>query len=264
VAMPKGDALFKGEFVETRHMAGDAEKKQGIVPMVGHPIVVSMDWGSRNMGLSIRQIIECKEGPFELTVDELCYYQEMHETRAVALAILEKMRFWTHWLWGKMEWTPEGARKDEEGRPVEVPRWSWWFICGDDATTNWNPASGNIHARDLEDRMREIIEESPERYLGLDPPRFRGCPRPKDSVSKRVDIVAESLMIDMAKISQLCPGHRGMFLHLPQAKDQPGTPEGGNRWIHVFDAYSYASYYRRFFLKKGYYNFKEGPAIEVS
>jgi hypothetical protein len=250
IAMPSGDALFKAEFVEDRHMKGDFEKKRGLVPIAGHPIVAGMDWGSRNFGLAFKQIIESEDGPFEITFDELTFYQEMHKTEHVARAILEKMRFWLMWL--------------REDTGDERSNWTWWFITGDDATTNYNPESGSIHARDLEDHMRKIAENDPQRYAGITIPRIRGCPRPKDSVGKRADLVAETLMSDMAVVSAQCEGVRGMFFHLSRDKDNPSHPQKGNRWIHIFDGYSYPTYYRRFMLPKGYYNFSEGTAISIA
>lgn len=250
IAMPAGDALFKSEFSERRHIKGDVEKKRGLVPIPGHPIVVGMDWGARNFGLVFRQIIESEEGPFETSFDSISFYQEMHKTAHLARAILEKMRFWLLWL-----------RADTED---ERSNWSWWFITGDDATTNYNPESGSIHARDLEDHMRKIVEQEPQRYAGINIPRIRGCPRPKDSVGKRVDLVAETLMSDMTATSALCEDVRGMFFHLARDKDNPSHPQKGNRWVHVFDAYSYPTYYRRFVLAKGFYNYKEGAAFSVA
>ncbi len=249
VAKPAGDALFKAQFDEKQHIKGDIEKKQGLVPIAGHPIVMGMDWGPRNFGLVFKQVIESEEGPFEIEFDELTFYQEMHKTEKVARAILEKMRFWTEWLRGDTE--------DQRSR------WSWWFIAGDDVTTNYNPESGSIHARDIEDHMRKIVEEEPERFAGIALPKIRGCPRPKESVEKRVDITAEILMENHKVVSALCPGIRGMYYHLPRDKDSPSKPMGGNRWIHIFDAASYVTYYRRFVLPKGFYNFSEGAAFSV-
>ena len=112
--------------------------------------------------------------------------------------------------------------------------------------------------------MIAIMDEEPLRFYGIEHPIIRGCPRPKESVSKRVDIVTEDLMSDMAAISALCEGLNGMFNHLPRDKDSPSTPAGGNRWIHLLDAYSYPDYYRRFVLPGGFYNIDEGPAVEVA
>lgn len=250
VEMPDGDAMFVAEFDERKHVKGDVEKKQGLTPIPGYPIVFSFDWGARNVGMCFKQIIESEEGTFSLTFDAIDYYQEMHKTKRVAVAILEKMRYWTNWLREKQE-KPDA-------------RWCWWFITGDDATTNQNPETGNIFARDLEDKMQEAINEDPLRYAGLEVPIIRGCPRPKESVEKRVDITAEMLMENRVVVSALCGGVVGMFNHLPQDPDKKSVPQKGNRWIHIFDAWSYAEYYRRFMLPGGYTNYDDGPAIEVA
>lgn len=250
IAMPPGDAIFASEFDERKHVKGEIEKKRGLTPIPGYPIVMGMDWGSRNFGLFFKQIIESEDGTFSLTIDELTYFQEMHKTSRLAVAILEKMRYWTEWL---------RAKKEDE-----AAHWCFWFITGDDATTNWSPESGSIIARDLEDKMREAIEEDPFRYRGIVLPVIRGCPRPKESVEKRVDIAAEMLMENRAVISANCVGAIGMFTNLPQDPDKKAIPQKGNRWIHMFDAWSYPEYYRRFLLRDGYTIYDDGPAVSVA
>lgn len=264
IAMPEGDALFKAEFEAGRHLKGDVDKKKGLAPNPGYPIVIGMDWGARSIGIVFKQIIESVDGPFDIAFDELAYYQEMHKTRQLARAILEKMRYWNMYLRALREWDEATAERGPDGRPLNVPSWCWWFITGDDATTNYNPESGNIHARDLQDHMKAILEEEPERYLGIEAPVIRGCPRPKDSVGKRVDLVAENLMSDMAIVSATCTAVRGMFFHLARDKENPSHPAKGNRWIHLFDGYSYPIYYRRFVLRSAFYNFNEGAALSVA
>lgn len=269
VARPAGDALFKEQFSEGVHMKGTVDERpgdrkvvKGLEPIPGYPIIIGMDWGSRSVGLVFKQIIESEDGPFDVTFDSISYYQEMHKTRALARAILEKMRYWNEWL------RRERGEYDAEGEIVDVTaplsRWCWWFITGDDATTNWNPNSGSIHARDLSDAMQEILTEEPQRYLGIEAPAIKGCPRPKDSVGKRTDIMAEALMSEMVVVSAWCEDVRGMLYHLPRDKENPSHPAKGNRWIHIFDGWSYPNYYRRFMLASGFYNYDEGAAIEVA
>lgn len=251
VAMPIGDALFKTQFSEERHVVGDVEKRRGLVPVVGYPIEVGLDWGSRSIGIVFRQLIETQEGTAGLTIDSISYHMEMHKTKRLAVAILEKMRYWTDWLRGE---------KDNEDAA-----WSWWFLAGDDATTNYNPGTGSINARDLEDKMQEAIDDDPFRYRGLEAPRINGVARPKGSKEKRVDIVAEALMEDREQISALAEDVIGMMLNLPKNPKEPGEAAGKNRWIHIFDAYSYIAYYRRFQLgPEGFTNFDAGDAVSVA
>lgn len=264
VAAPAGDALFKDHYVEAKHVVGNLELNEGATPVPGHPIVIGIDWGARNVGLVFKQIIESDEGPYDITIGSISYYQEMHKTRELALAILDVMRYWTWWLWEQNAFDPETAEKDHRGALLRpAPSWCWWFIAGDDATTNFNPTTGNIHARDLMDHMEAVYEEDPMRYLAITLPQIRGCPRPKDSVSKRVDIMTEGLMTEMVAVSAICEDVKGMLAHLPRDKDIPSHPAKGNRWIHVFDAWSYPNYYRRFVLPGGFFNVDEGEAITV-
>lgn len=264
MAMPKDDALFRGTFTPGKHMKGDAEKKKGLSPASGFPIVIGMDWGPQSIGIVFRQIIETADGPFKITFDSLSFYREMHRTRELARALLEKMRYWNEVLRDEKGWDPETNERDARGELPPMPSWCFWFITGDDATTNYNPESGNIHSRDLQDHMRAILDEEPDRYPGIHEPTIRGCPRPKESKAKRVEIVNEDLMTDMTVISELCADVRGMFLHLPRDKDNPSHPASGNRWVHIFDGYSYPDYYRRFVLPGGFFNYDEETAVQVA
>jgi hypothetical protein len=250
IAMPPGDALFQAEYDEQRHLKGDAEKRRGLTPIEGYPIIIGMDWGVRNVGIVIKQIIDSEDGIFSITLDEITYYQEFHKTRRLAVAILEKMRYWNEWLRDKTE-NPQRA-------------WCWYLIAGDDATTNQNPETGNIHARDLQDHMLDVIAEDPERYRGITTPRILGCPRPKESREKRVDIAAEMLMENRAYVSATCQGVHGMFTNIPQDPEKAGVPQSGNRWIHIFDAWSYPEYYRRFVATRGFTVYDDGPAVSVA
>ncbi len=251
IAMPSGEAIFKNEFSEGRHIRGDLEKMRGITPIPGFPIVISMDWGPRSVGIVFNQIIDAKDGTLHIVFDEITYHLEMVKTRRLAVGLLEKMRFWNEWL---------REKKADQDRA-----WSWWFITGDDTTTTFNPESGSINARDLEDHMKAAISDDDSgRYRGILVPRLRGCPRPRDSVGKRVDLIAEELMEDRLIISAHCQGVRGMFFHLERDPDDPSKPKSKNRWIHIFDGLSYAVFYRRFVLVDGYYNFDARPAFSVA
>lgn len=266
IARPPGDALFKGQFNEAIHIIGEVTEKKhtGLEPVPGYPIAIGLDWGSRSVGIVFKQLIMTEEGLADLTFDSISFHQEMHKTRELAIAILEKMLHWTLWLEQKSGWVDEAGDKIIPAEPKPRPRWSWWFITGDDATTNWNPDTGSIYARDLMERMSEVIEEAPERYEGIEPPVIRGCPRPKESRSKRVDIMAEGLISETAFVSAICEDVKGMLFHLPRDKDVPGVPANKNRWIHIFDAWSYPNYYARFVLGGPFYNYDDGPAVEVA
>lgn len=247
IAYPSGEALFKDQFSEGRHVHGNAEKNKGIEPVPGFPIVISFDYGSRSAGYSIGQHIDTPEGTVHLIFDEIAYHKKMIKTNRLAHALLEKLRYWTAWL--------------REKTGDENAAWSVWTIAGDDATTVFRPNSGSVDGRDIQDETRRIIQENPERYRGIEPLHVRGCPRPQGSVKKRVDLTAEALVEDRVLISATCVAHRNMFLYLEHAPDDWAAPKGGNRHIHVFDGFSYAIYYRRYQLPGGFYNFSQNSSL---
>jgi hypothetical protein len=267
IAKPSGDALFKEQFAEARHIKGNADPEisLGIEPVPGFPLIIGYDVGSTNSGMSFKQYIQTTEdGEIELVVDELAFHRKRMKIRRVAHAILEKMRYWTHWLWRQpgYEYDPTNPPRDEiEGQPLPPPAWKWWHIAGDDATTAYNPSKGDTYAKDMETYSAEIIAENPERYLGIEPIRIKGCPKPPGSIKRRVDFTAEALVEDRVQISALCPWHRQMFLQLPKEPDDD-VPKEGHKYGHIFDGYSYPRLYRHLKLPGGFYQTE--AMIEVS
>jgi hypothetical protein len=255
IAKPSGDALFKDQFAEARHIKGDVAQSLGIEPIPGFPIVCGYDVGSVNTGISIKQYIATQEdGEVELVFDEYAFYHRRTKVRRVAHAMLEKMRYWTRWLWQQpgYEYDPENPQFDDHGERLPPPLWTWWHLAGDDATTAYNPSKGNTYARDLETDSAEIIAEDSERYHGLEPIHIRGCPKPPGSIKRRVDFTAEALAEDRLVVSALCPWHREMFLHLVKAADDD-VPRENQKYNHIFDGFSYPRLYRHLRLPGGFY-----------
>jgi hypothetical protein len=255
IAYPSGDALFKAQFSEGRHVRGDLKKKRGLVPVSGYPIVLSYDLGTRNTSISFQQHIKTKEGMLLLIFDELCYVGETIPYRRLCQALLEKMRFWNQWL----------AAKTPAAEPTaNLPTWFFWHIGGDDATTVYQPNRGSTAARDIEQYSRQLIEENPERYAGILPIRIRGCPRPPGSIETRVNHFMDDLVHDLLVVSALCPWHCQMFLHLERDRDNEMEPKPRHKYIHTFDAGSYARFYRHLFTPDGFGSPDDGPIASVA
>ncbi len=254
ISYPSGEALFVNEFSEPRHMKGKVPNDkgnggEGLLPIIGYPIIVGYDFGARSRGVSLQQIIETDEGPFIYVFDELCYHRKMIKSGRFAHAMVEKLRFWNEWL------------REDRGDPTLA--WPVWHIAGDDATTVYRPDSDSVDAKDMQDRTRLIIEAEPDRYRGIDPFLIRGCPRPPGSVEKRADLLAEAMIDNRFAVSQLCPWHRGMLFHLESEKDEPSKPKR-SKWLETFDAASYPSLYRHLKLPGGFYDLAVGAEVHVS
>lgn len=253
ISYPSGDALFKNEFSEARHMRGKAPSDkghggQGLLPILGYPIVLGYDFGQRSHGTSFQQVIETSEGPFIYIFDELCYHRKMIKSGRLAHAMVEKLHFWNEWL----------REKAEDQRLA----WCVWHVAGDDATTVYRPGSDSVDAKDMQDKTRAIIEAEPERYRGIEPFLIRGCPRPPLSVSKRTDLFAEAMIDNRILVSQLCPWHRGMFFHLEADKDSPSEPKR-SKWLETYDAATYPSLYQHLVLPGGFYDAATDDLVSV-
>lgn len=254
ISYPSGEALFKNEFSEKRHMRGKVPNDkgnngEGLLPIYGFPIEIGYDFGQRNLGVSFQHIFETDEGPFVYIFDELCFHRQRIKSQRIAYAMLEKLVFWTEWL------------RTDTGDPRSA--WSIWHIAGDDATTVYHPNSDSVDAKDMQDKTRAIIESDPERYRGIDPFVIRGCPRPPGSVSKRTDLFAEAMMDDRFLVSHLCPWHRGMLFHLESDEDNPSEPKR-SKWLETYDAATYPSMYRHLKLPGGFYDVHANDMCSVT
>jgi len=266
VAYPPGEAIFKNEFSEGRHIRGEvkvvddvAVKSIGILPHPDHPIVLSYDLGGRNVSVSFQQHIPTEDGILRLVFDELCYVGEKIPTRRLAIALLEKLAFWTAWL---REVTPPPVIPEELQREIAAgmvdppklirPAWCIWHVAGDDATTVYRPNTGSTDAQAIQRITAELIEEDKEAYDGIEPFVFRACPRPPGSIKTRVDSLAHDLMLDLVAVSELCPWHRDMLLKLERDPNDESVPRPKQKFIHTFDAFTYGAFYQRVKLPDGY------------
>lgn len=254
ISYPSGEALFRNEFAEKRHMRGAAPNDKGnggkgTLPLIGYPVILGYDFGQKKFGCSFQQIIETPEGPFIHIFDELCYNNRRIHSKRLAHALVEKLRFWNEWL------------REDTRNPTAA--WFCWHIAGDDATTVYHPEADSVDAKIIQDLTREIIRLEPQRYRGIEPFLIRGCPRPPGSIAKRTDLLAEAMIDDRFLVSQLCPWHRGMLFHLEADDDAPSEPKR-SKWLETYDAASYPSMYRQLKLPGGFYDSRSDNLVGVT
>ena len=261
VAYPSGEALFKHNFSEARHVMGNAKKRLGLMPVIGYPIVTSSDIGTRNTSFSFQQHIPTQLGTLVIVFDELCFHGEKIAFSRLAKGLLEKMRFWNEWLRMK---TLNPDDRTPEGEAVRLPRWHFWHIGGDDATNAFNPSRGSTAAFDIETYSRLAIEADPVRYDGIEPIKIRGCPRPPGSIETRVSLTMDDLSDDLLVVSALCTWHCKMFIHLDRDKDDPMKPKPKHKYIHTLDALTYARLYRQLKMPMGFGQPDDTPSVSVS
>jgi hypothetical protein len=135
-------------------------------------------------------------------------------------------------------------------------------ISDNSAFNQFQAAKGSTDASDIYEYTKEIIAGNPERYGNLEAVRMVECPKPPGSVPARVGLTVELLMDRQILISATCKGVKGMFFNLPRAKDQPDSPDPTSKWKHPFDAMTYPMYFRKYCMKRGFFETKPG-AVEV-
>lgn len=243
LSYPKGEAIFKNHYSDSRHLHGDPETGTGLMPIPGYPIVVGYDPGQVHTGISFVQCIPIGKDQWMWPVlDELCYFGERIPYQRVARWLLEKMRYWCE----RCETT-----------------FDFRHVSGDDATTVFQPNRGSTVARDIEDYTRQIIADNGERFANLRPIKIVGCPKPPGSKAQRVSLVMDLLDSGQLSLSAACPWHRQMFMQLIEAKDSPGEPARG-KYLHAFDSLSYPIYYQHYVLKGAFSGGSNAKAVTVS
>lgn len=244
VEMPDGEALFKAQFSESKHIFGNRDLQRGLAPVKGYPIILGYDVGIVHTAVVFMQCIETVDGPLWIVFDELCFYSERVPTRRLTRALMEKMAYWQR----RMEY-----------------QFEFKHIADDQATTHFNPSKGSVGARDLLDYSSEIIREDPKRFEGLVPIRIVGCPKPPGSIETRANLVMDVLHTSLIAISAQCKWVKSMMFNLPRAKDNPMEPANPHRYKHTFDALTYPMFFRRYVQTKGFIETsKNGAAVSVS
>lgn len=223
---PSGEAIFKDAFIETIHVVGDARKNQGILPVVGVPIIVSMDPGPVNFSIHMMQLVIGKDKAKWHIFDELNFVGRREPYFKVIPALMRRMAYWQN-----------------------VRNTTFSFECiSDEAAFNQLRADGSYDSAEIEKLSRQFVENHPE--LNLKPIRLKSCPKGKESVAARVRMVMDCLSQETIVISATCTKTIAMFRHLESKKEKEGqydplasfTPKRSAH-IHSFDSMTYGMFY---------------------
>lgn len=240
---PTGDSIFSEHFIESIHVKGDAGKGEGLMPVVGHPIIVSYDPGPANFSVHFLQCIPIKKGSDEkllwLVFDELNYVGKRQKYSIVVPNIMLRMAYWQK-------------------------RMSHNFVfehISDEAAFTHQDKEGSYDAADVERLSREFLDK--HSFPNLKPIKMKACPKGKDTVPARVRLLMTLLSEECLLVSALCPKTKEMFQHLERENETPGKydPLAAFRprrspHLHPFDSLSYAPFYysfgtARFFAQTG-------------
>lgn len=199
-----------GPFLKEEHIIGDIYKGTGLKPVVGHPVIVGMDPGTKWTGVSYMQLLYRKDkSPFWIIFDELAL-SDYHTHKYLAKRITMKMDKWDK----KMNHA-----------------YKYIFISDSSALNQF---------RSGEDRYDAValIRHSKGRI-----PSVHGVNKPSGSKKMRVSVLQDLLATDSIYVSATCEAHIDMFRYLESDKKDPDIPKRQeNTRIHIFDSLTYPLY----------------------
>lgn len=217
VDRPLGDAIFKNYFRSEFHVRGDAKTNAGLMPLKGFPIIVSYDPGPVNYSVHFEQMLPGKEKTIWTVFDELNFVGQFMPDTVVVKHILDRMEYWKRM----------------------VPGAEFVHVADESAFTH-RRHDGSYDATRLVQLSNGVI-------------RPRACPKAKESVPQRVNMVITMFLNDSLFISATCTKTLEMLRLLASEKPKEGrevkynpnaalTPKR-SAYLHPFDSLSYGIFY---------------------
>lgn len=215
VDRPSGEALFRNSFREGVHVIGDAKKGIGIPPKPGYPIIIGYDPGARNYCVTFLQFIPTKEKSVWIVFDELNFVGDYKPDYVVVPRVLERMKFWKEYLKQEVQFV---------------------HIADESAFTHIRHDGSYDSTRLKQLSNGKII--------------VRACPKGKQSVPARVQMIASFLLNNCLYVSATCRKTIQMFNNLiaespKEGKYDPNASLTPKRsiYLHPFDSMSYGMFY---------------------
>lgn len=219
VDKPTGEALFRDSFHEQIHMRGNAAAGQGLLPVKGHPIVVSYDLGAAHTSVHFLQIIPTLKKIYKLYFDELDYVGQYIPYSKLVPIIIKRMVYWDTRM---------------------ASDFSFVHISDDSAFNQYRAATGSFDAWDVEKVSQEYVDKNQlkDKYVI----KLRAAPKGPHSIEARVRLVLDGLAQEEILISATCTSTKGMLLNLEEEEFEPLKPKR-SPYIHKFDSFTYGPFY---------------------
>ncbi|MCI0538835.1 MAG: terminase family protein [Verrucomicrobiales bacterium] len=213
VDRPETDAIFKEYFVPEIHVKGDPSRRLGLGPLKGFPIIVGHDPGPKNYSIHMEQrlpILDQTRPIIWSVFDELNYVGMHKPYKFVVTETIKRMEYW-----------------DKTFGP-------FLFIhVADEAAFNQRNKDGSFDST-------LILQLSGGRI------RLLPCPKGKESVPQRVQMIMDMLLEETMVVSAMCEQTQDMFRLLPIKPTKEGEYDAyqglrpkKNPYLHPFDSMSY-------------------------
>lgn len=218
---PSGEALFKGFFIDARHvrprMPRSPHSVMGIIPVPGFQVTLGYDLGAAHSVIFFLQLIATLKKNLWLVFDELDFVGQYMPYFRLVPVILKRMAYWN-------------------GRCATT--FDFEHISDNSAFNQYRAEHGSYDVWDVERLSNRQI-------------RLIACPKPRNSVAARVQMFRGKLAQNEVLISARCAHAIGMCNYLESEKRDPSKaydPDTGlnpkrSPWIHRFDAMTYPMFY---------------------
>jgi len=214
VDRPKGKALFRFAFQENLHMRGDLSKNRGLVPIKGHPVIVSYDPGAANTSIHFLQIVPTVDKVYKIILDELNFVGEYIPYPQLVPRLIARMNYW------------DGFEMDGK----KIGPFKWIHVSDSSAFNQFRAATGSFDAAEIETLSAGRI-------------KMMECPKGPGSIEARTRLILDALTSDELRLSALCPKTREMFLNIEEDEKNRMKPKPNGPLVHVLDSVSYGFFY---------------------
>jgi phage terminase large subunit len=206
------DALFHEDYNETVHVRGNALKNEGILPIVGQPIVLGWDLGQAHSAIIFEQFIPTVSAIKWIMFDECVYIDRYMPYSRLVPIVIKRMKYWNE-------------RQKTEFR--------FQHISDDSAFNQFRAAKGSFDCKDVEDIAKKH---------GMTI-KMVAAPKGPFSIETRVRLTKEKLQEADVLVSATCTRCRESFMKLECAPNNAMIPKPKSRFGHAFSAWSYPFLY---------------------
>lgn len=215
VEVPTGDSLFGDSFSLERHVIGDASARTGIQPVKNIPILIGLDLGDTNHGVSFMQTVPTKDKTLWLVFDEFESVGKRVSLEEVTRKVMARVNHW-------------GQLCDFDFTVTAV--------SDNSAFNRFRAGTGSLDHAEVEKHWRAMMGQFPRIKFPL---RILEAPKGDGSVVVRTRLIQDLFTRDEMYVSATCKAHTSMLTKITGTKKTPFAPDTHDPMKHIFDALSY-------------------------
>jgi hypothetical protein len=215
VEVPTGDSLFGDYFNADRHVIGDAALRTGLQPLKNLPILLGLDLGDTNHGVSIMQTVPTKDKTLWLIVDEFESVGKRVSLEEVTRKIMVKINGW--------------------GQALDFD-FTVTAVSDNSAFNRYRSGTGSLDHAEIEKHWKTMMPQFPRIKFPL---RILEAPKGDGSVAVRTRLIQDLFTREEMYVSATCKAHISMLTKITGTKKTPQAPDTHDPRKHIFDALSY-------------------------